>query len=276
MNTVRTRPVTDALAAAERLIITVRRDPASIILLLAAPAVLVLIFGYIFGAAIQLPGSGSEAGSGTGSGAADYREFLIPGLLVTMAFNIIPSMVSIARDTDRGIVDRFRSLPISRSAVPAGQAIATSVYALAGFVVMMLCGLAVGWRIREGLIRALAALALLMLFQFAMTWVGMYLGQLLGKEEAAGQASILVLPLGMVSNVFVPTTGMPSWLRTIADWNPVSAVSAAVRELFGNPSAPTNGSWPLEHAVTASLIWVAVILAIFVPLCTARYARTGR
>jgi ABC-2 type transport system permease protein len=264
----RSRPVTDALAAAERLIITVRSDPASIILLVAAPAVLVLIFGYIFGAAIQLPGSGSSS--------AEYREFLIPGLLVTMAFNIIPSMVSIARDTDRGIVDRFRSLPISRSAVPAGQAIATSLYGLAGFVVMMLCGLAVGWRIRDGLLRALAAVALLVLFQFAMTWVGMYLGQLLGKEEAAGQASVLVLPIGMVSNVFVPTTGMPGWLRLLADWNPVSAVSAAVRELFGNPTGPTNGAWPLEHPVTASLIWVAVILAIFLPLCTAKYARTGR
>ena len=270
MNTVGTRPVTDALAAAERLIITVRRDPASLILLVAAPAVLVLIFGYIFGAAIQLPGA--EAGSGS----AGYREFLIPGLLVTTAFNIIPSMVSIARDTDRGIVDRFRSLPISRSAVPAGQAIATGVYSLAGFGVMMLCGLAVGWRIRDGLMNALAAVALLVLFQFAMTWVGLYLGLVIGREEAAAQSSILVLPIGMVSNVFVPTTGMPFWLRFLADWSPVSAVSAAVRDLFGNPTAPTNGAWPLEHPVTASLLWAAVILAVFVPLCTARYARTGR
>jgi ABC-2 type transport system permease protein len=268
MSTVRTRPVTDALAAAERLIITVRSDPASIVVLLAAPAMLVLIFGYIFGAAIQLPGSES--------GSSAYREFLLPGLLVTMAFNIIPSMVSIARDTDRGIVDRFRSLPISRSAIPAGQAIATSIYGLAGFTVMMVCGLAVGWRIRDGVLRALAAVALLVLFQFAMTWVGMYLGQLLGKEETAGQASILVLPIGMVSNVFVPTTGMPGWLRTLADWNPVSAVSAAVRELFGNPTAPANGAWPLEHPVTAALIWIGLILAVFLPLCTARYARTDR
>jgi ABC-2 type transport system permease protein len=157
--------------------------------------------------------------------------------------------------------------------VPAGQAIATAVYSLAGFVVMMACGFGVGWRIREGLVRALAALALLIVFTFAMTWVGMYLGQILGREEAAGQASILVLPVAMVSNVFVPTSGMPGWLRLIADWSPVSAVSTAVRHLFGNPGAPTNGAWPLEHAVVASLVWAAVILAIFVPLCTARYAR---
>jgi ABC-2 type transport system permease protein len=268
LDSTRTRPVTDALAAAERLVITVRRDPASIILLLAAPVVLVLIFGYIFGAAIRLPSS-----SGSSSAAAQYREFLIPGLLVTMAFNIIPSMVSIARDTDRGIVDRFRSLPISRSAIPAGQAIATTLYAIAGFAVMMLCGLAVGWRIRDGVVRALLAVLLLVLFQFAMTWVGMYLGQLLGREEAAGQASVLVLPLGMVSNIFVPTSGMPGWLRVLADWNPISAVSTAVRDLFGNPGAPTNGAWPLEHPVTGSLVWIGIILVVFVPLCTARYAR---
>jgi ABC-2 type transport system permease protein len=268
MNSTRTRPVTDALAAAERLIITVRRDPASLVLLVAAPAVLVLIFGYIFGAAIHLPGAAAGDSSA-------YREFLIPGLLVTTAFNIIPSMVSIARDTDRGIVDRFRSLPISRSAVPAGQAIATGLYSLAGFVVMMLCGLAVGWRIRDGLLNALGAVALLVLFQFAMTWVGLYLGLVIGKEEAAAQSSILVLPIGMVSNVFVPTTGMPTWLRLIADWSPVSAVSAAVRDLFGNPTAPTNGAWPLEHPVAAALIWAAVLLLVFVPLCTAKYARTA-
>jgi ABC-2 type transport system permease protein len=270
MNTVGTRPVTDALAAAERLFIAVRRDPASMIMLVAAPAVLVLIFGYIFGAAIQLPGNDS------GAGAANYREFLIPGLLVTTAFNIIPSMVSIARDTDRGVVDRFRSLPISRSAVPAGQAIATGVYSLAGFVMMMICGLAVGWRIRDGLLPALAAVALLLLFTFAMTWVGMYLGLVIGSEEAAAQSSILVLPVAMISNVFVPTTGMPFWLRFLADWSPVSAVSAAVRNQFGNPAAPTNGAWPLEHPVTAALIWAAVLLAVFVPLCTAKYARTAR
>ena len=96
---------------------------------------------------------------------------------------------------------------------------------------------------------------------------------LIGKEETAAQLSVLVLPLAMLSNVFVPTTGMPAWLRTIADWNPVSAVAAAVRELCGNPTAPTNGAWPLEHPVVASLGWTALLLLVFVPLCTARYAR---
>jgi ABC-2 type transport system permease protein len=179
-----------------------------------------------------------------------------------------------ARDSTRGVVDRYRSLPISRAAVPFGQAAANSVYGLVNFVLMALCGLVVGWRIGRGPADAGAALLLLLAFQFAATWVGLYLGLVIGKEEAAAQASILVLPIGMISNVFVPTTGMPGWLRFIADWNPVSALAAAARHLLGSPAAPANGAWPLEHPVIASLAWTAVLLAVFVPLCTRRYARS--
>jgi ABC-2 type transport system permease protein len=138
---------------------------------------------------------------------------------------------------------------------------------------MALCGLAVGWRIENGAGNALAALGLLVAFQIAITWVGMYLGLVLGREETAAQASILIFPVTGLSNVFVPTSGMPTWLRTIADWNPISAVAAATRHLFGNPTTPTNGAWPLEHPVTAALGWTVLLLAVFVPLCTARYAR---
>lgn len=257
----------ETLAAAERLLLGIRRDPASIVLLVSAPIVLVLIFGYVFGGAIEVPGR---------EGAASYREFLIPGLLVTMAFNFLPAMVGAARDTDRGIIDRFRSMPISRAAVPAGQALATNVYALAGFVVLLLCGLAVGWRARNGIGPAVGALGLLLLFQFSMTWVGMFLGRLLGREEAAGQAGILVIPLSMVSNVFVPTGGMPAWLRTVADWSPISAVSSAVRSLFGNPTSPADGAWPLEHPVFAAVVWSVVILAVFLPLTVAYGTRWAR
>jgi ABC-2 type transport system permease protein len=255
--------VTDGLAAAERLLTKLRHDPASIGLTLGAPIVLVLIFGYIFGSAIAVPGG-------------NYRDFLVPGLFVTIAANIVPSMVTMARDSTRGVVDRFRSMPITRSAVPFGQAAATAVYGLINFILMALCGLAVGWRIHHGAADALAALALLVAFQVAATWVGMYLGLLIGKEETAAQASILIFPVTTLSNVFVPTTGMPTWLRTIADWNPVSALAAAARHLFGSPVPPTDGAWPLTHPVAASLAWTALLLVIFVPLTTRRYARAGR
>ena len=252
--------VTDGAAAAERQLSRLRHDPTAITLTLGAPVVLVVIFGYIFGSAISVPGG-------------NYREFLIPGLFATIAVNILPSMVAMARDSGRGVVDRFRSLPIARTAVPFGQAAATTLYGLGSFTLMGLCGLAVGWGIHRSAGDALGALALLVAFQFAATWVGIYLGLVIGNEQTAAQASILVFPVTMLSNVFVPTGGMPPWLRTIADWNPVSAVAAAARQLFGNPAGPANGAWPLEHPVVASLVWTALLLAIFVPLCTARYAR---
>jgi ABC-2 type transport system permease protein len=251
--------VTDG-AAAERQLSRLRHDPTAITLTLGAPVVLVVIFGYIFGSAISVPGG-------------NYREFLIPGLFATIAVNILPSMVAMARDSGRGVVDRFRSLPIARTAVPFGQAAATTLYGLGSFTLMGLCGLAVGWRIERGAGYAMGALALVAGFQFATTWIGMYLGLVLGNEQAAGQASILVFPVTMLSNVFVPTSGMPAWLRAVADWNPVSAIAAALRELFGNPSVPANGAWPLLHPVLASAGWLALLLLIFVPLCAARYSR---
>jgi ABC-2 type transport system permease protein len=254
--------LTDGFAAAERVLTKLRHDPAAIGLTLGAPVVMVLIFGYIFGSAITVPGRGN------------YREFLVPGLFTTIAANIVPSMVTMARDSTRGVVDRFRSLPIARAAVPFGQAAATAVYGLGNFVLMALCGLVVGWRIHRGVGDAVAALALLVAFQVAMTWVGMYLGLLIGNEETAAQASILIFPVTGVSNVFVPTSGMPGWLRLIADWNPVSALAAAARNLFGNPTAPANGVWPLEHPITASLTWTALLLVVFIPLCSSRYARS--
>jgi ABC-2 type transport system permease protein len=252
--------VGDGLAAAERQLTKLRHDPAAMTLTLGAPVVLVVIFGYIFGSAISVPGGGN------------YRAYLVAGLFATIAANITPSMVAAARDSTRGVVDRFRSLPITRAAVPFGQAAATAVYGLASFLLMALCGLAVGWRIDRGAGHAVAALALLVAFQFAATWVGIYLGLVIGKEETAAQASILIFPLTMLSNVFVPTTCMPPWLRAIADWNPISALAAATRQLLGNPVAPA-AAWPLEHPITASLAWTALLLAVFVPLATARYAR---
>jgi ABC-2 type transport system permease protein len=253
--------LTDGAAAAERVLTKLRHDPTAIALTLGAPVIMVVLFGYIFGSAITAPGG-------------DYRAYLIPGLLATIGTNIVPSMVTMARDSSRGVVDRFRSLPISRTAVPFGQAAATVIYGMASFVLMALCGLAVGWRVERGPGYALAALALLAAFQFAATWIGMYLGIVLGSEQAAGQASILIFPVTTLSNVFVPTSGMPAWLRAIADWNPVSALAAALRTLLGNPGAPANGAWPLEHPVPATLAWTALLLAIFVPLCTRRLART--
>jgi ABC transporter DrrB family efflux protein len=254
--------VTDGAAAAERQLRRVWHNPSLIALTVGAPVVLIIIFGYILGSAISVPGGG------------DYRAFLVAGLFATMGANVVPGMTAMARDSGRGVVDRFRSLPIARAAVPFGQAAANAIYGLVSLVLMGACGLAVGWRIERGAGYALAAVALLVAAQFAATWIGMYLGLLLGSEETAGLMSIVVFPVTMVSNVFVPTQGMPAWLRMIADWNPYSAFAGAARELFGNPAAPADGAWPMLHPVLASVGWVVLLLAIFVPLCVTRYARS--
>jgi ABC-2 type transport system permease protein len=254
--------VADGLAAAERRLTKLRHDQTAIAFTLGSPVVMVLFFGYIFGSAVSVPGGQS------------YRAFLVPGLFVAIAANIVPSMVAAAQDSGRGVVERFRSLPISRAAVPFGQAAATAVYGLVNFILMALCGLVVGWRLHHGPGDVAGALALLVAFQMAMTWAGMYLGLLVGSEETAAQVSILIFPVTGLSNVFVPTSGMPAWLRVIADWNPVSALAAATRQLLGDPTGPANGAWPLEHPVTASLAWTALLFVVFVPLCTRRYAAT--
>jgi ABC-2 type transport system permease protein len=202
----------------------------------------------------------------------------MPGLFVLVAVNgVMPSMVGAARDIGRGITDRLRSMPISRPAALFGQTLADLLVSAVVLAMMVGVGLTTGWRVHDGAARALAALALLLLFRFTMNWLGIYLGLLVGKEEIAGQLSVLVFPIGMVTNVFVPTDGLPGWLRLVAEWNPISAVAAATRELFGNPRPLAAGApWPLHHPVTAALAWSALLLAVFVPLAVRRFTVHGR
>ncbi|MGE7436415.1 ABC transporter permease [Kitasatospora sp. NPDC001175] len=260
----RSRPVADTLTSAARVLLAYRHSPGLILASLAVPVVMVLVFGYVFGSAMTVPGSGN------------YREFLIPGLFVMVAVNgLMPTMVGAARDVGRGIADRLRSMPVSRGALLLGQALADLLVGLVVLVPLALVGLAVGWRIRDGITSALGAYGLLVLFRFVMTWVGMYLGLAVGKEEVAGQLSVLTFPLAMVTNAFVPTGGMPGWLRAVAEWNPVSAVVAACRELFHNPGA-AGEAWPMQHPVTATLLWSGLLLAVFAPLAVRKFASHGR
>ena len=180
---------------------------------------------------------------------------------------VMASMVGAARDLDRGITDRLRTLPISRAATLLGQALADLLVNAAVLAAMVGVGFAVGWRVHDGAGRALGALGLLLLLRFAVVWAGFFLGMLCGREEIAAQAGVLVFPVGMVSNVFVPTGGMPGWLRAIADWNPVSRAAAGSRSLFGDTiGAAASSPWPLAHPVAATLAWCAVLPLVFVPL----------
>ncbi|MFJ8432173.1 ABC transporter permease [Kitasatospora sp. NPDC094019] len=279
----------DAWSSMLRVLLHYRRSPGLLAVSLAVPVLMVLVFGYVFGSAITVPGGGSGssealgasgvagASGASGAGSADgYREFLMPGLFAMVAVNgITPTMVGAARDVGRGVTDRLRSMAVSRTGLLLGQTLADLLVSVLVLALLAAVGLAVGWRIRGGFADAAEAFGLLLLFRFAMTWVGLLCGLAVGKEEAAGQLAVAVVPLTMVTNGFVPTGGMPGWLAAIADWNPMSAVVQAGRELFGNPSAPSD-AWPMQHAVAATLLWCGVLLLLCGPAAVRKFATHGR
>lgn len=254
--------VHDGTAILGRHLLRVRHAPAITVMTQTMPVVFLLFFGYVFGSALAMPG-------------ADYRAFLVPGLLVATAANgVMTGMFQAAQDTHRGVTDRLRTLPVSRAAVPLGQALADLVTSAAGMVPLVLVGLAMGWRIEGTALEALGALGLLLLFRFAATWVGILLGLASRSEEAAGQLGSATFMLPLLSNAYIPTDGMPGWLRTVAEWNPISAVTTAVRELFGNASVPADAAWPVAHPVAGALLWSLALIALSAPAAVRRYART--
>jgi ABC-2 type transport system permease protein len=258
--------LTDGVTLVWRNLAQLKSQPGELVGALVFPAVLIVLFGYVFGSAIKVPGGGN------------YREYLMPGLFaMTTVTSFMTTMVAVATDASRGVMDRFRSMPMARSAVPFGQVGGDILIGAVSMVVMIGCGLAVGWRIHEGLPRALAAFGLLVLLRYAISWAGVFCGLLVKNEETADQLVPLVFPVSMLSNSFVPTAGMPAWLRAISDWNPVSALVAACRGLFGNPGAVTaDAALPLRHPVAATLIWSGALLAIFVPLTVHRFRTMNR
>ncbi|MER7624714.1 ABC transporter permease [Streptomyces sp. NPDC126503] len=253
--------VHDGAAVLGRHLLRIRHAPAITVMTQTMPIVFLLFFGYVFGGALAMPG-------------ADYRSYLVPGLLVaTAAGGLMTGMFQAAQDAHRGVMDRFRTLPMSRGAVPLGQALADLAACAAGTVPMILVGLAMGWRIEGSLPEALAAFGLLLLFRFAMTWVGILLGLASRSEEAAGQLGSATFILPLLSNAYIPTEGMPDHLRTVAEWNPISAVATAVRVLFGNAPVPADAAWPVAHPVAGALLWSLALVAVFAPLAVRRYGR---
>ncbi|GAA2309910.1 ABC transporter permease [Streptomyces kunmingensis] len=242
----------------------IKHAPAIPIMTQTMPIVFLLFFGYVFGSALAMPGS-------------DYRAYLVPGMLVATAANgIMTGMFTSAQDTHRGVMDRFRTLPMTRAAIPLGQSVADLVTTAVGLVPLILVGLAMGWRIEGGVPGAVAAFGLLLLFRFATTWVGILLGVVSQSEEAAGQLGGATFMLPLLSNAYIPTDGMPGWVRTLAEYNPISAVCTAIRDLFGNAPVPQDAAWPVAHPVAGSLIWCAVLLLLCVPTAVRRYTRGGR
>jgi ABC-2 type transport system permease protein len=230
----------------------------------------VLLFAFVFGGAILLPGY-ADAGA--------YREYLLPGVFVqTIAFAAATTAVGMTDDINKGIIDRFRSLPMATSAVLTGRTLADVVYNGGILLVLMVSGVVVGWRVHTSVPEFLAGVGLLLLFAFAMSWIGVWLGLSVPTVEVAQQVSFIVIfPLTFVSNAFVPIASMPTFLQPIAEWNPISSITAACRQLWGDPNPFVKaGSFPSEHPILLSLIWIAVLLGVFAPLGVRRYRLMSR
>ena len=227
------------------------------------PIIFTLLFAYVFGSAISVPGGGS------------YREYLIAGMFAQGMFGPVMGIaVGMAEDVRTGIVDRLRALPISRIAVLSGRAVSELAQVVLGLVVFSACGLAVGWQPHGTVLETAAAYGLLVLWAFAGVWIGTLLGMIVRSAETAQTVGFTILfPMMFLSAIFVPIGGLPTPLRQIAEYNPLSCVAGALRQLFHNPSPHVSDAWPLTHPVLATVIWSVALIAVAAPLAVRRYRR---
>jgi ABC-2 type transport system permease protein len=256
----------DTMVYAGRNIAHIRQIPEKLLDVTLQPLMFVLLFAFVFGGAIAVPGG-------------NYREYIIGGILIqSLAFGMVGPATAIATDLTEGVIDRFRSLPASRLAYLFGHYSAELAGMTLSIVVLLVSGLIVGWRVQSGVPQFALAIVLLLLFASAMIWVGTWIGLMVRSPDAVmGVGFVVVFPLTFISNAFVPIETLPTVLQWIASWNPISVMAAAVRQLFGNPSAPlSDPSLPLRHPVPWSFLYCAVMLAVAVPATVRRYrARTS-
>ncbi|GAA2612656.1 MULTISPECIES: ABC transporter permease [Streptomyces] len=256
--------VNDSLVIAKRNVIRLSRIPEMLIFGLIQPVMFVVLFSFVFGGSMMIGGSTS---------ASDYRNFLMAGIFAqTVTFATAGAGAGIADDMHKGLIDRFRSLPMARGAVLTGRTLADLMQTALTMVVLAMVALLVGWRTHTSAGEVLAGFALLLLLGYAFSWIGALIGLSVRTPEAATSGGLIWLfPVTFISNAFVPTENMASWLQPIAEWNPFSATVQACRELFGNPGVSPSDAWPMVHPVWASLIWSALIILLFRTLSVRKY-----
>lgn len=238
------------------------RQPVQVVVGLAFPVMMLLMFGFLVGGGRGVDG--------------EYVEFLVPGMLVlTMAFGLEGTMTAVTQDLGKGVIDRFRAMPMSSSAVLVGRSAADMLQSAVGLAVLAGVGMLLGWRWHGSAGAALTAFALLLLLRFAMLWIGIYLGMVAGRPELVVAVQILVWPVGFLSNAFASPASMPGWLGSVVEWNPMSATATAVRDLFGNPAA-ASASWASDHAGLLAVGWPLLLLAVFFPLAVGRFRGLSR
>ncbi|MFG3546947.1 ABC transporter permease [Streptomyces sp. NPDC047725] len=262
------RSVRDSLVIARRNLIRMTRIPEMVLFGVIQPVMFVILFTYVFGGSMQI---------GNTTDADVYKNFLMAGIFAqTVTFATAGSAAGIADDMQKGLVDRFRSLPMARGAVLTGRTVADLVQTAITLLILAVVALIVGWRTGSAeptnAGRVLAGFALLLFLGYAFTWIGALIGLSVRTPEAATSGGIIWLfPVTFVSNAFVDSSQMTPWLRHIAEWNPFSATVQACRELFGNPGVVQSDAWPMEHPVWASLLWSALIIVAFRTLAVRKY-----
>ena len=274
---VRSRPIVgwavhDGVVVARRNLIQSIRVPESLFFSLVQPVNFVLLFAYVFGGAIPIPGDGANPEEAANA----YRNYLMPGIFgQTVAFAAAASTVGIAEDMRKGLIDRFRALPMAHGAVLIGRTFADAARQILVLAVLSITGFVIGWRITGGLLNAIYAYLLLLLFAYTVSWVGSTIGLAMPNPETASTAGLAWLfPLTFLSNAFVPISSMPDWLQAFAAFNPVSTLVLATRELFGNPTGIQPDYWPLQHPIPYTVMACALIIAIFATLSVRKFSRT--
>ncbi|WP_405733685.1 ABC transporter permease [Streptomyces sp. NBC_00028] len=246
--------LTDSWTMTRRELAHWARQPVRVVVGLVFPVMLLLMFGYLIGG-----GRGVEG---------EYVDYLVPGMLaLTMAFGLEGTMIALTQDLDKGVIDRFRSLPMANGAVLVGRSVADMLQSAVGLGALVGVGFALGWRPDGGPVAFTGALGLLLLFRFAMLWIGIFLALVAGKPELVQAVQILVWPVGFLSNALATPASMPDWLGTVVEWNPMSRTATAVRDLFGGLG--TDQVWP-------AVAWPLALLAVFFPLAVRRFAALSK
>ncbi|MFJ7268973.1 ABC transporter permease [Streptomyces sp. NPDC099050] len=238
------------------------RQPVQVVVGLVFPVMMLLMFSYLIGGGAGVQG--------------DFKAYLVPGMLtMTMAFGLEGTMLSVTQDLGKGVIDRFRSMPMHSGAVLVGRSVADMLQSVVGLTVMLAVGYAIGWRWHEGFASFMGAVGLLLLLRFAMLWIGIHLAMVAGKPELVQAVQILVWPVSFLSNAIASPESMPPWLGAIVEWNPMSATATAVRGLFGNPGA-AGDSWAATHAELLAVAWPVALIAVFFPLAVKRFRDLSR
>ena len=246
------------------------RQPSTFAWQLGMPVIMVLMFVYVFGSAMDVTGGGAGVG---------YVDFAMPGMFaMTMAFGFMNTAFEVTQNKEKGFMDRFRSMPMSSSAVVTGRGVADIIHATMDLVVIVALALLIGWRPQGGVAETLLAFGLLLWLRLALIFVGVYLGLRIKNTEAAGNLFAVAFPLGFISSVFAPPDMMPGWLGAVAAWNPVSSTANAIRELFHTPWVEffQTSYWIDGFPIAGALVWPAVIMVIFIPLAVRQYRNLSK